>query len=308
MKKSDLPIIKTGFCVAYDWRLLENSLPPVYESSDIICLAIDKMRKSWAGNPFDFNEEEFYDLIRSIDVDKKIIIYEDDFSRSNLSARENCNLQRTLIAERMGSGGWHVQIDCDEYFSDFDGFVKFLLRLNPNPTGEEKPYNVKVFLYDLFKKVPDGYLYAYSNASRPFSAPFATTKPMYLRARNNGYFNKVSPFYVIHETWARSEEQLRFKLSNWGHSAEELQKESRRESLINLWKAIDSYNYHYIKNFHFSVAHGWEGLGFVKADNIREFILNFDPGFRINPFYLKLLNNRMYGRIRYIVDKFKAQW
>jgi hypothetical protein len=305
MKTREQPIIKTGFCVAYDWRLLENSLPPVYESSDIICLAIDKARRSWAGNSFEFNDAAFYTLIDNIDKDKKIIIYEDDFSRPDLTARENCNLQRTLIAKRMGEGGWHVQVDCDEYFSNFNGFVKFLLSLNDNPTGKEKPYNVNVFLYDLFKKVPDGYLYAYANEKRPFSAPFATTRPQYLRARHNGYFNRVSPFYVIHETWARSEEELRFKLSNWGHSAEELKKVEMRESFINLWKAIDQYNYQYIKNFHFSVAHGWEGLGFVKAKDMQEFIINFNPGFKISGFYLRLLNNRMYGRIRYFIDKMK---
>ncbi len=30
-------------------------------------------------------------------------------------------------------GGWHIQIDADEYFLDFKGFVDFLIKLNDNP-------------------------------------------------------------------------------------------------------------------------------------------------------------------------------
>ncbi len=305
MEKQIQPIIKTGFCVAYDWRLLMNSLPPVYQHSDIICLAIDQNRKSWSGNPFEFEDEEFYAFVETIDKEKKIIIYEDDFSRPDLTARQNCNRHRTLIAAKMGEGGWHIQIDCDEYFTDFKGFTEFLLKLNSNPTGNEKPYNVNVFLYDLFKRVSDGYLYAYPKDSSPLSAPFATTRPEYMRARNNGYFNRISPFFVIHETWARGEDELRFKLSNWGHSSEELKNIEVRESFINLWKAIDGNNYKYIKNFHFAVAQVWEGLSYVKAKTMNELIQNFNPGFKINGFYLTLQNNRMYGRIRYFIGKLK---
>ena len=50
-------MIKTGFCVSYDWELLKTSLPRVYEASDIICLAVDKNRMTWGMKPFDFDEE-----------------------------------------------------------------------------------------------------------------------------------------------------------------------------------------------------------------------------------------------------------
>jgi hypothetical protein len=178
-----------------------------------------------------------------------------------------------------------------------------LISLNPNPTGKEKPFNVHVFLYDLFKKVEGGYLFIYPKDKNPFSAPFATTKPEYLRARHNGHFNKLAPFYVIHETWARGEDELRFKLANWGHSSEELRKLEVRESYINLWKSVDKYNYRYIKDFHFALPHGWEGLGYIEAQSMEEFIINFKPNFRINKFYLKIVNKRFYGRIKFYFDK-----
>jgi len=291
-------IIKTGFCVAYDWRLLNHSLPPVYEHSDVICLAVDKKRRSWSGNSFDFDDKAFFELVKKYDKDSKIIVYEDDFYLPHFSARENCNRQRTLLADKMGEGGWHVQVDCDEYFVNFKGFTNFLMHMNSYPTGKEKPYNVQVFLYDLFKKLDDGYLYVVQEEARPFSAPFATTKPDYQRARQNGHFSRLSPFYVIHETWSRSEEELTFKLSNWGHAAEELKAADLRRSYINLWRAIDKYNYKYIRDFHFSVPQAWESLGYVSGRTIDELIRNFNPSFHISPLYLWAMNNRMIARFR----------
>ena len=92
-------IIKTGFCVAYDWELLKYSLPGVYEESDMICLAIDKDRHSWSCNKYEFDDKAFYDFIKKTDRENKIDIYEDDFSLSHLNARENCNRHRTLLAK-----------------------------------------------------------------------------------------------------------------------------------------------------------------------------------------------------------------
>ena len=144
--------IKTGFCVSYDWELLKKSIPPIYEQSDIICLAVDKNRKSWSGNKYTFDEVAFRSFVQQVDKDKKIEIYEDDFSRPDLNARQNCNRQRTMIAEQLKKGGWHIQIDSDEYFTDFSGFVNTLKAINPRPTGDEKPVNVCPYLIPLIKQ------------------------------------------------------------------------------------------------------------------------------------------------------------
>ena len=53
------PKIKVGFCVAYDWELLKNSIPRVYNAADTICLSIDKNRTSWSGKKYDFDESAF---------------------------------------------------------------------------------------------------------------------------------------------------------------------------------------------------------------------------------------------------------
>ena len=74
--------IKVGFCAAYDWHFLKHSLPPVYNEADLICIAIDKDRISWAGKPFSIDEEAFAAFLKEIDKDGKIRLYEDDFHQA----------------------------------------------------------------------------------------------------------------------------------------------------------------------------------------------------------------------------------
>lgn len=61
------PIVKVGFCVSYDWELLKISLPRIYAHADLICLAVDKDRKSWMGNPYLFNLKYFCDFVYAIE-------------------------------------------------------------------------------------------------------------------------------------------------------------------------------------------------------------------------------------------------
>jgi hypothetical protein len=293
------PIIKVGFCVAYDWELLKKSIPRIYQFADIICLALDKNRRAWSGEPYSFDNEAFYQFIKTIDIDKKIDLYEDDFALAKLNSRDNGNRHRMLIAQRMGKGGWHIQIDSDEYFIDFGGFVNYLKKLHPNPSGNEKPLNVCANWISLLRKTGGGYVYVDFNNKLPETAPFATNVPQYERARHNGHFNITSPFYVLHETWARSEDELWFKINNWGHSVEELDAETKRLSYYHLWQALDAYNYQYVHNFHPANPSAWPALGFVKGESIEEFLQNFTPpSFPLSAWQLTLKNNRNVARLQ----------
>lgn len=292
-------IIKTGFCVAYDWELLKNSLPKVYDASDVICLAIDRDRHSWSCNAYDFNDKAFYSFVKKIDKENKIDIYEDDFSLPNLNARENCNRHRTMIADRMGKGGWHIQVDADEYFLNFKGFTQYLKTIHPCPQGLEKPLNVCVGLIPLIKKLEDGFLYVDFKNKIPENAPFATNLPRYERARNNGHFNVLSPFMAVHETWARGEEELNFKLNNWGHSAEELEANARRNSFLKLWKALDKYNYRLVRDIHPAKPTTWPAIKYLDASSVDEFIEKIkDNPFPLSSLELKLNNSRILAKIK----------
>lgn len=292
-------MIKVGFCVSYDWEFLKHSIPRVYQEADIICLALDKDRHSWKCNPYQFDDDAFYAFVKSIDTQNKIDIYEDDFSLSELNSRENCNRHRMMIAERMGKGGWHIQVDSDEYFLDFSAFVKDLKKIHTNPTGDEFPINVCVNWTPIIKKVNNGFLFVDFQQSFPESFPAATTTPNYERARHNGFFNIYTKHYAIHQTQARNKEDLTFKINNWGHSAEELKDINYRNSLLKLWDVLDEYNYTRVKNFNFTVPEVWPSLNYCKAENIEELIskIKIAP-FPLNNFQLRLKNSLAYSRLK----------
>jgi len=302
MKSSQL--IKVGICVAYDWDLLKNSLPRIYENADIICLGLDKDRHAWSCIPYEFDNEAFFSFVQEIDRDKKIIVYEDDFSLERLDKRQNCNRHRMLIAEKMGIGGWHIQIDADEYFLDFHGFTQYLKLLNNNPQPYQKAINICCPFVPLIKKVTGGYLYVNFRDSLPEIIPMATNKPDYQRARQNGHFNHISTFYVIHETWAREDDELWFKINNWGHASEELGAQAKRISYYNLWKSLDNNNYQFIFNFHPALPKAWPVLSFGEGENAGDFIRKFQlPKFPLSQFSLALKNSRNIARLKSLLRR-----
>ncbi|RYY21784.1 MAG: hypothetical protein EOO04_17535 [Chitinophagaceae bacterium] len=255
-------IIKVGFCVSYDWEMLKTSVPLVYTEADTICFSIDKYRKTWNGQPYDFDEDAFRAWVTSVDPLNKITILEDEFSNTQHTAIQNDNLQRNAMGKAMGAGGWHIQIDADEYFIDFPGFVQTLLAFNPSPTGQEKPVNFYCNLLPVIKRLEDGYLLAINEENHE-TFPVATNVPVYEYARRNGHFNHYTPFFVIHETWSRDEEQLWKKLNNWGH-----RDDFNLVSYFALWKTLDSFNYRFIRNFHPVEAAVWEKLEYFPAAGI----------------------------------------
>jgi hypothetical protein len=293
-------IIKVGFCVAYDWALLRRSLPLVYKDADVICLSIDSNRKSWSGSPYSFDAPAFFKFIQEIDVEKKIDVYEDSFYKPEHSPIENDNYQRTLMAARMGKKGWHIQIDSDEYFLDFTAFVQYLRKMNPNPTGQEKPINVNCNSVSIIKSVNTGYLIVDNSKTVWESMPFATNCPVYLNARRNGHFNHTSPFFVIHETWAREESQLKQKLDSWGHTSDFLDK----QAYLSFWKSLDETNYSTVQDFHPLQPGDWHALMFVKANGINELInqVRENPIFAVGKFRLLFRNSRNVHRIKKLLS------
>lgn len=256
--------IKVGFCVAYDWELLKKSLPRVYHAADSICLSIDVNRRSWSGKPYEFDNDAFRSWVQSIDVLNKINIYEDNFSVEGLSSIENDNRQRSLMAKYMGPGGWHIQVDSDEYFLDFAGFVSYLRNMIPSPAGNEKPINVCCNWLSIFKKTSNGYLIVDNAKTTWETMPFATNSPEYLNARRNSHFNHISPFFVVHETWARDEEQLKQKMDSWGHDSDF----GDKQGYFSFWKNLDKSNYQQVRDFHPLQGNVWNRLRFVEANDV----------------------------------------
>lgn len=282
--------IKVGFCVAYDWYLLQYALPLVYNSADLICLSLDKKRISWAGERFPFNDAEFYAFVRNVDSRNKIVLLEEDFHQHNLTPMQNEVRQRRRIAERMGTGGWHLQLDCDEYFLRFDQFASELRNKYP-----KKPLNICCALVTLYRRVPQGFLYV-----RPIQREqveyiqIATNLPDYSFGRRNGYFNHYTNYLIVHQSWARTEDEVRQKLLNWGH-----RNDFDGEQYFLRWVGTSKDNYVSQRDFHPIKSTLWPRLEFFPAESMDDFIRNFSwDDFPFTDLQLRLKNSRWLAKLK----------
>jgi len=288
-------VIKVGFCVAYDWRLLEYALPLIYNAADEIHLSVDIEKKTWANSSFELDQEGFRALISSIDLKNKVHIYEDNFHLPELTTMENEVRQRNMMATKMGPGGWHIQLDCDEYFIGFDEFIKFL----KSAGRKNYKFNVCCSLVTLFKQVEAGFLYVAPDTFQKVEfIQIATRTPHYQFGRRNGDFNIYTNFKIIHQSWARSETEIHQKIINWGHN-----NDFDSDYFIEFWKSLDEYNYKTVKDFHPINSSQWPFLRFIQAGSIEDCIEHLD---KLNPYPLSkaeilLKNSRWLSKIKQLL-------
>jgi hypothetical protein len=252
--------VKVSFLVSYDYELIKNSLPPVYEYADSIVLAVDKDGKTWAGNFFQI-ADSFWQWIKEFDTQDKIKIYRDSFYVEGLTSVQNDTRERNMLGKYMGEGGWHVQIDADEYFVNFKHFVDFLHDLDV-----KKRYinYVSMEWLTLYKKLPAGYLFVKEGGG----TAIATTTPNYICCRIIDHPKKaIYPQRIIHDSWARSEQAVLTKLQNWGHNSD-----FDTEGYFHFWKAIDEKNYMFVHTFHPYEPNVWKDLEYVEAKDIVELL------------------------------------
>ena len=289
--------IKVGICIAYDWELLKYSLPIIYDHVDKICLSIDKNKSTWAGNHFDFNEEVFFNYVQNIDIQGKIIIYQDDFCVDKQNPMKGEVFQRNQMAKQLGEGGWHIQIDVDEYFVDFEGFVQFLRKQKSLLSG--KPINICLPVYTLFKKVGTGYLLI-KGENEWFT--IASNKPKYEFGRRNGYFNYRLNSAILHQSWAREEAEIHQKVNNWGHK-----NDFDVIAFFEKWKLLNADNYKTWLNFHPIQKEVWQSLIFIKGTSIQELIKEskffLKDLFLLSKWDLYLNNSRVFSKLKTLINR-----
>lgn len=285
-------MIKVGFLVSYDFKYLYKSIPLVYNEADLIVLAVDKNRETWSGNRL-IIADSFFDWIKDFDTKNKITIYEDTFYIAENTPAENDTRERNLLAKAMGDGGWHIQIDSDEYFNNFKSFTDFLKKNNhylSNP--ETNPVEIHVQWITLFRKVEDGFLYIKDSLD---AIEIATNYPKYKYMRSTRHFNKIiTKFILLHQSWARDEDEIYTKITNWSH-----RDDSDNIAFFEFWKKINLTNYKEIKNFHESDPTKWKSLGFVAEKDLDSLEIKISA---IQLFKLKIKKHV----IQFIREKFSA--
>jgi hypothetical protein len=287
--------IKIGMLVSYDYEYLYTSLPFLYEHVDRIVLAIDKERQTWSGGDFVI-DESFFDWVRNFDKNKKITVLEESFYDSKKTPMQNEVAERQRIAEVLGAGGWHIQIDSDEYFVNFLEFKKWLLQQEKYLQEPEKnPVDIFAFWITLFKKDDQGYYYI----SNQETFPIATNYPHYQSGRSSNHAKLVVNYSVFHQSWARTELEIQKKIKNWGHSTD-----FDADVFFDLWRGINEDNYRNLKNFHPFNPKLWKILKYGFGKDFLEFLhsnyknenisADFFVFYRVYfKFYLKNLRNRI---------------
>jgi hypothetical protein len=292
-------LIKTSFLVAYDYEMLKNSLPCIYNSSDVICLCIDKNRQTWSGNKFDINPS-FFQWLKAFDINKKIKIFEDDFYFNNMNAKEMETNQRQKLANYLGVDGWHIQLDVDEYFINFNDFVKKLKRIN------KKSITVYAKWKTIFKESEDGFFYVNDYQY----VPIATNEPNYKLCRITSNERKMNLDYImLHQSWGRSSDDTFKKLKNWGHKDD-----FNTDNFFEFWKSVSVYNYKYINNFHPLIPEKWPSLDYLEGKDLEKIMTNIKL-YKENNLFISNLNKFMFlitppifSRIKfYLKNKFIKQ-
>lgn len=253
--------IHVGFLLSYDYEKLKLSIPPVYKAADRIFIAEDSNKRTWSGNEF-VVDNSFYEWLKGFDVDNKIEFYRDNFYIPELSAIENDTRERHLLSLIMGIGNWLIQVDSDEYFIDFESFVE-KLRKYDSYLNDPKNNRILIagFHINIYKYLEDSMLYV--NEATKFYA--ATNYPNYKLAKNTKERIIYLDSYVLHEGLSRTEEELEYKLNNWGH------KEDVNPTFLAKWKMANKDNYKDIKDVFYMNPVTWKSLSIFNSKKKSDF-------------------------------------
>ena len=260
--------IRVGFLLSYDYEKLKKSIPPVYDEADRIFIAMDEDQRTWSGEHFDI-DPEFFEWVKSFDVANKIEFYKDDFYDANLIAIENDNRERHMLALKMGIGNWIIQVDSDEYFLDFKKYVKDLRQYDSYlDQPESKKIQVAAYLINLYKHVDGGILFV----KEPTRGVMATNFPNYKVARNTRQRIVYTQNILLHESIARTEEELTLKLDNWGHNIDIKDK----DAFLDKWRTTDKSNYKSREDFFYIEPEKWKHLEFCDGQTVEEISQNIN--------------------------------
>lgn len=274
--------IHVGFLLSYDYIKLKNSIPPVYKMADRIFIAIDSAFLTWSGQLFEV-DSHFFEWLKEFDVDDKIELYYDNFYVPELSAIENDNRERHMLSLKMGIGNWLIQVDSDEYFINFDNFVKNLRKYDHYLDNPEKTkIQFAGFLINMYKYSDGGVFFV----EKPTRVLAATNYPNYKVARQTKQRIIYTPNILWHETLARNEKDIEFKLMNWGHNVD-----VDVEKFMEKWRSVNISNYQTLRGFFYMNPKKWKKLQFVKGDNIEEVSRNLDANkYLPSSFYISYKN------------------
>ncbi len=287
--------VKVGYLISYDYNYFFKSVQYVYDFVDEIILAIDKDRLTWSGAIFNI-DSSFFDMVKKIDTSNKITIYENTFYIKGNTPMENETNERNLLSKKMGENCWKLQIDSDEYFINFEKLIKILKANNYFLSKPQfNPINIRGKWITLFKKTDNGFLYIDNFENFSFGTNLVNR---YDFARNINCPEIIGDFYAIHQSWARTEDEIKQKISNWGHK-----NDFDVDSFFQFWLTLNENNYVNHENFHPLYPKEWKKLEFIECNSLEDFILKYRQQNKDKLLSKTKINNKYY--IKYLRNFFR---
>ena len=97
-----------------------------------------------------------------------------------------------------------------------------------------------------------------------------TNFPSYRVARNTRKRIVYTQNILLHESIARTEEELAFKLDNWGHNIDIKDK----DAFLNKWRTTNKSNYKERQDFFYIEPEKWRNLEFCDGQTVDEISAN----------------------------------
>lgn len=270
--------IHVGFLFSYDYEKLKLSIPPIYAAADRIFIAMDENLTTWSGNKFEV-DPAFFDWLKAFDTENKIEIFRENFYIPELTAIQMDTRERHMLSLKMGIGNWLIQIDSDEYFLDFEKYVKSLRKYDCYLDHPHRhPVQISGFHIDIYKYLDDGILYVKNTCK----VLLATNYPDYKYARQSRERIIYVDSFTLHESLSRSVDELEFKLKNWGH------REDVNPTFLDKWKSANKSNYNDIKDVFYLNPKQWKELGYLPTKDLGEIVAYFDKTgeMKVSKFFL----------------------
>jgi hypothetical protein len=165
-------------------------------------------------------------------------------------------------------------LDVDEYVIDFKPLIKILSRLwYLNLFPRLTPIQISGKWITLFKKSDNAFYYIDNKEQFPFitNVDFVT----YARI-NDRIFNYKSDIPVLHQSWARGNDEIYEKVVNWGHKDD-----FDSSKYFDFWKSINDDNFSTFLNFHPFQRNVWNKLSVAHFKSEEELIKNFKKNYKV---------------------------
>jgi len=239
--------------IAYDYRYSFATVLSYYEIADEIILAIDKDRISWSRHLYDFNSDIFFEKINSIDIDKKIKIFEENFHIYEKPIK-NDTYERNLISDVCKKGNYIIGIDSDEILLNPKEFIDWINFSKPE-------IDISCHWLCVYKTFKDRLLITLPNETAIIGTNLRNSYKK-CRTTNSSLTSILSPLKVLHFSWGRKRNEIEQKLFNWGHS-----EDFDTKSFLNIWDSVNLNNYKTKINLHpLKIKNWWKSLELVELE------------------------------------------